>query len=221
MWRKFGSIGLILVLGCATASAEDTITLSVSGLATTYTPGSTLTFKVGLSGAANLNSYNVGLDLTSSKGTAGTDFYFEGSPNTYRPPDSANSYIFDSGLGVSSPFGFVATADTIPATNMDLLSLSDFVENNQFVLDEFPDTTLATVVIGTTVNAGNLTLSFDGSVLDLLDPNGQTVPGSINSSNPPPVVAQTPEPTSITLLCTFLGLAGVAIGWRQRHRDTR
>ena len=77
MWRYFVSITLILILGGASAGA-DNLQLSVSGLTTTYTPGSPLTFEVGLTGATNLNSYNVGLDLTSTTGTAGTDFYFAG-----------------------------------------------------------------------------------------------------------------------------------------------
>jgi hypothetical protein len=199
MWRYLVSIGLILILGGALARA-DTIDLSVSGLTTTYTPGSTLTFNVGLSGAADLNAYNVGLDLTSSKGTAGTDFYFKGQPNTYRPPDGANRYVFDSGLGVLSPFGFVATPDTILGTNTATLNLSDFIASGQLVLDASPYTTLAGVVIGTTPAAGDLTLSFDGNVLELLAPNGQSVPGSVNSPNPPPVIAQTPEPSTLALL---------------------
>ena len=125
MWRHLGLMGLILILGGAARAG--TIVLSISNFPSTYTPGGTFTFDVGLSGAADLNSYNVGLDLTSSAGTAGADFSFVGSPGTYRPADGANRYIFDSGQGVSSPFGFVATADTIPSTNTALLSLSDFL----------------------------------------------------------------------------------------------
>ena len=206
MWRHLASIGLILVLGGA-AARGDTISLSVTGLPATYTPGSPLTFEVGLAGAADLNSYDVGLDLTSNKGTAGADFYFAGSPSTYRPPDSANSYVFGSNLGVSSPFGFVATPGTFPGTNTATLNLSDFIASGQSVSDSGSNTMLATVVIGTTPAAGDLMLSCDGSLLELLDPNGQTVAGSINISNPPTVVAQTPEPSTLVLLT-----AG-AIGW--------
>ena len=114
--------------------------------------------------------------MNSSKGTAGTDFYFVGSPATARPPDGANSYIFDSALAVS-PIGFAATADEYLGTNTGLLSLSDFLESNQFVEDDGSDTMLATVLVKTTPAAGNLTLSFDGSVLELLTPDGQPVPG--------------------------------------------
>ena len=217
MWRHLGSIGLILILGCAAASA-DVIGLSVSGLPTTYTPGSTLTFDVGLTGATDLNAYNVGLDLNSTAGTAGTDFYFEGQPSTYRPPDGANMYVFDSGLGVSSPFGFVATPDTILGTNTATLNLSDFIATGQSVSDASPNTTLATVVIGTTPAAGNLTLSFDGSVLELLTPGGQTVPGTISSPNPPPVIAQTPEPSTLALLSVgAISLVGYS-SWRRRRK---
>ena len=66
MWRHLGPIGIILILAAPPARADDNaITLSVSGLPADYTPGSTLTFQVGLSGAADLNAYDVGLDLTS------------------------------------------------------------------------------------------------------------------------------------------------------------
>jgi len=189
--------------------------LSVNGFPTTYTPGSTLTFEVEITGAADLNAYNVGLELNSSKGTAGNDFYFEGSPSTYRPLAGTNRYVFDSGPAVS-PVGFVATADKIASTNTALLNLSDFLYEGEFVSDASPDAMLATVVIGTTAGAGDLTLSFDGSVLELLAPNGQAVPAfstleaNLNSFNPPPAVA-VPEPASFTLLCAPM-LAGIVIG---------
>ncbi len=213
MWRHLGSIGLILTLGGAVARAS-TINLSVSGLPTTYVPGSTLTFDVGLSGATDLNAYNVGLDLTSDKGTAGTDFYFVGSPSTARPPDGADSYVFDSGLGVS-PIGFVATSDTVLGTNTALLNLSDFLATGQSVSDASPNTMLATAIIKTTPAAGDLTLSFDGSVLELLTPGGQPVPGPYDIINPPPVAATVPEPTSLALLCSLLGLGVVYLRRRR------
>ena len=222
MWRNFGSIGLILTLWAVPCTAN-TIGISVSGLPTTYMPGNTLTFGVELTGAMDLNSYNVGLTLTSDKGTAGTDFYFEGSPTTDRPPDSANTYVFAADLSVS-PFGFVATADKELGTNTALLSLSDFLDSGQFVTDASPNTMLATVVIGTTSRTGDLTLRFDSSVLELLTPDWQPVPGSSTlaanlDSFDPPVVTQVPEPSSIALLCPLLGLCGIAIGWRKRMRN--
>ena len=173
--------------------------------------------------AMDLNSYNVGLTLTSDKGTAGTDFYFEGSPTTDRPPDSANTYVFAADLSVS-PFGFVATADKELGTNTALLSLSDFLDSGQFITDASPNTMLATVVIGTTSRTGDLTLRFDSSVLELLTPDWQPVPGSSTlaanlDSFDPPVVTQVPEPSSIALLCPLLGLCGIAIGWRKRMRN--
>ena len=219
MWRHLASIGLILVLGGA-AARGDTISLSVTGLPATYTPGSPLTFEVGLAGAADLNSYDVGLDLTSNKGTAGADFYFAGSPSTYRPPDSANSYVFGSNLGVSSPFGFVATPGTFPGTNTATLNLSDFIASGQSVSDSGSNTMLATVVIGTTPEAGDLTLSFDGSLLELLAPNGQTVAGSINFSNPPAVVVQSPEPSTLALLTTG-AIGWLSYGLRRRRAASR
>ena len=222
MWRQLGSIGLILILGGAAARAS-TIGLSLSGLPATYTPGSTLTFEVGLTGAADLNSYNVGLDLTADKGTAGTDFYFVGSPGTTRPPDGAGSYVFDSGLGVSSPFGFCATADEDLGTNTALLSLSDFLASGETVSDTSPNTMLATVVVGTTPAAGDLTLSLDGSVLELLTPGGQPVAGyetlaaNLNSSNPPPVAAAVPEPSSMLLLAIAGAGGSRLLGAAARH----
>ena len=223
MCRTFGSIGLILTLWAVPCTAN-TIGISVSGLPTTYIPGSTLTFVVGLTGAMDLNSYNVGLVLTSDKGTAGTDFYFEGSPTTDRPPDSANTYVFDANLSVS-PFGFVATADRELGTNTALLSLSDFLDSGQFVTDASPNTMLATVVIGTTYRAGDLMLRFDSSVLELLTPDWQPVPGfSTLAANldsfDPPVITQVPEPSSVALLCPLLGLWGIAIGWQRWTRIT-
>ena len=220
MWRHLGSIGLILVLGCTEADANS-IGLTVSDFPTTYTPGSELTFQVGLSGATGLNEYDLGLDLNSTAGTAGSDFYFEGPPATYRPPDGAGSYVFDSGLGVSSPFGLMATPGTFPATKTATLNLSDFLANGQSVQDAGSYTTLATVVIGTTPAAGNLALSFDGYLLEVLDVNGNPVPGftalqaNLDSFNPPTVITQTPEPSTFALLAAgALGFA--AYGWRRR-----
>ena len=215
MWRHLRSMSLILVLGAPWAKA-DTFGLAVSGFPTTYTPGSTFAFDVELSDVADLNAYDVGLELNSSKGTAGVDFYFEGSPVTYRPPDSARRYVFDSGLSVA-PVGFVATADKILSTNTTLLNLSDFLPSGQFVSDAGQYNTLASVVIGTTPAAGDLTLSFDGRVFELLAPNGQAVPGystlaaNLGSFNPQPAIAQVPEPASLTLLCAAL-LVGLAVG---------
>ncbi len=220
MWRFMVSIGLILALGGGVARAS-AIGLFVSGFPTTYRPGSTLIFDVGLQGAADLNAYDVGLALNSNKGTAGSDFAFVGSPGTTRPADGADRYVFDADLSVA-PFGFVATADKVAGTNTALLSLSDFLESGQSVADASPNTMLATVVIETTAAAGNLTLSFDGSPLELLTPGGQAVNGfgtlaaNLGSFNPPTAVAQVPEPATFTLLCAVLGLAGTAAGWRRR-----
>lgn len=214
-WRHIGSIGLILVLLAGAAASGNTIDLSVTGLPATYAPGSPLTFQVDLSGAADLNSYDVGLDLTSSKGTAGTDFYFTGSPSTNRPPDSADTYVFGSNLSVS-PVGFLATPSLVLSTNTAVLSLSDFLSSGGSVADASPNTMLATVVVDTTPSAGNLTLSFDGTALELLTPGGQTVPGTVSSPNPPTVTATVPEPSSFALLCASLGLAAIAVGWRRR-----
>ena len=72
MRRYLCSISAVVVL-CTAMAKANTISLSVSGFPTTYTPGSTLTFKVELSGATDINAYNVGLKLNSSSGTAGTD----------------------------------------------------------------------------------------------------------------------------------------------------
>ena len=221
MRRILGSIGLILVLGGAAARASD-LAISVSGFPTTYTPGHTISVEVGLSGAVDLNAYNVGLELNSSKGTAGSDFSFEGSPNTVQAP--AGSYVFDSAQGVSSPFGFVATPDTIPGTNTALLSLSDFLASGEMVLDQSPYTVLATVDIATTPAAGNLTLSFDGTPLELLTPAGQPVNGfstlssDLASFNPPPVIAQTPEPGTFALLAVdAIGFVACVL-WRRRQK---
>jgi len=218
MWRSLGSIGLILILAGAAARAHASISLSVIGLPAYYSPGSPLTFEVGLSGATDLNSYTVGLDLNSNKGTAGTDFYFVGSPTTVQAP--ASSYVFSSSLSVTNN-GFVATADEIPSTNTALLTLSDFLNSSGSVADASPYTMITTVTIETTHAAGNLSLSFDGTVLELQEPGGQNVAGfstllaNLASFNPPTVVA-IPEPTSFTVFGTLLLLAGVYIRSRRK-----
>jgi hypothetical protein len=201
------------------ARAHASISLSVIGLPASYSPGSPLTFEVGLSGAADLNSYTVGLDLNSDKGKAGTDFYFVGSPTTVQSP--ASSYVFSSSLSVTNN-GFVATADEISSTNTALLTLSDFLNRSGSVADASPYTMLATVTIETTRAAGDLSLSFDGTVLELQQPGGQDVVGfdtleeNLASFNPPVVL--TPEPTSLTVFGTLLLLAAVVVGWRPRRR---
>ena len=54
MWRHLGASGLILILAARWPMPAGPITLSVSGLTRTYTPGSTLAFNVELSGAASV-----------------------------------------------------------------------------------------------------------------------------------------------------------------------
>ena len=222
MWRYLASSLLILLFGYSTASPNTPISLSVSGLPAKYVPGSTLTCDVELTGATDLNAYNVGLELTSDWGKAGTDFYFLGSPDTQRPSDAANDYVFDSGFSVS-PIGFVATADTDLGTNTALLSLSDFLAVGQGVSDASPDTMLATVVIRTSSEAGDLTLGLDGTALELLTPAGQPVPGfstlaaNLSSFNPQPVTV-VPEPSTFALLCPLLGLAGIAAVRRRKKQ---
>jgi hypothetical protein len=220
MWRHFGSIGVILICAGAAARADASISLSVIGLPTTYNPGNALTFEVGLTGAADLNYYTVGLDLTSNKGTAGADFYF--ASNTVQAP--ANTYVFSPSLGVSSPFGFAATTDKVSSTNTALVTLSDFLATGQSVADASPYTMLATVTIYTTPKAGNLKLSFDGGSLDLYQPDGITpvkgfgdLEANLASFDPTPVVA-VPEPASFAVFGTLFLLAGVAVGWRHRRR---
>ena len=94
MRRCLFSIGLILILGGPAARAS--ISLSTNGFPATYTPGSTITFDVMLSGAAGLNNYSVNLDLTSNTGTAGADFSFAGGTQP------ASDYVFDPSLGVTA-----------------------------------------------------------------------------------------------------------------------
>ena len=106
-------------------------------------------------------------------------------------------------------------------TNTALLSLSDFLASGETVSDTSPNTMLATVVVGTTPAAGDLTLSLDGSVLELLTPGGQPVAGyetlaaNLNSSNPPPVAAAVPEPSSMLLLAIAALAAAGYLGLRR------
>ena len=188
---------------------------------TTYTPGSTLTFDVGLTGVTDLNSYDVGLALTSSKGTAGTDFYFVGSPGTVAP---STDYVFNpesvrNALRLRGDGGRDIGHEYVAAFSLR------FPGERRVVSDASPNTMLATVVIRTTPEAGTLTLSFDGTPLELLTPGGQAAPGSstltanLASFNPPPV-AIVPEPTTLALLRGPL-LAGVILAycsWRRKRR---
>ena len=218
MWRSFGSIGLILILVGTAARAHASISLSVIGLPANYSPGNPLSFEVELSGATDLNSYTVGLDLNSNTGKAGTDFYFVGSPTTVQAP--ASSYVFSSSLSVTNN-GFVARPDEFPSTNTALLTLSDFLNSSGSVADASPFIMLTTLTIDTTPAAGNLSLSFDGSVLELQEPGGQNVAGfstlqaDLASFNPSPVVATIPEPASFTVFGTLLLLAGVYLRSRR------
>ena len=109
---------------------------------------------------------------------------------------------------------------------MAFLNLSDFIATGQTVADSDSDTMLATVVVETTAKAGDLTLSFDGTALELLDPNLNPVSGfsdlqaNLNSFNPATVIAQTPEPSTFVLL----GAAAICLigygSWRRRQEHS-
>ena len=81
--------------------------------------------------------------------------------------------------------------------------------------DTTPDTLLATVVVQTSAKAGNLTLTFDPSFVDLEDQNGNPLgPVTLDSYTATARTSSSvPEPASLTIAGALLGLAGVAVAW--------
>jgi hypothetical protein len=197
-----------------------------------YTPGDTFSFEVWLTGAQNLNSYNIDLVMTSSAGIAGTDFYFHsdtGSPPSMRPADSEDRYVFDEsqyGIDPGDLF-FAATASVSGAEAR--LNLSDAVLD--FVTEvttNSPYDKIATVWVTTTANAGVLNFSVDDSFLFLDDSFGAPIPnyGDFSGSNLPSEDVQLsdtgviPEPSSLMIMGALLGTMGIARTIRARRRKS-
>lgn len=179
MWRNMFLSGIVIL--CAVGTSTASITLSLEGLPSSYSPGSSVQFDVKLTGATNLNSFNIGLILSSTSGIAGTDFYFQDPPATDRPSDADNTYVFDEDLVASPPFGFFAAPALLG--NQAILTLSDFLSSGELALVQSPNTIVAHVTLATTSVARDLSIGFDlakdsdgNYLLQLLDEDGNTIP---------------------------------------------
>ena len=201
--------GLIVVALVATRADAGILFNNFSS--TTYTPGVALEFDVVFgTNITGLNSYFVELILSASDGSAtpgvGGDFYFD---------DAATFYPATGGVFDSAPGSGFFLASEVPLGAADRLSLSDFLLAGE--VDPLPGDILARVTIQTTRDVGTLTLSIDGTTLDLLDedlvlvPQFNQVVGNLPS---PSSVAVIPEPASMTIWGCLI--AGV-VAFRRRR----
>jgi hypothetical protein len=220
MSRHLLQIGLAVV--CLTTPAAASISVSFGGLPATYTPGGAFTFDVRLEGATNLNLYNIDLVLNSNLGTAGTDFYFLGQPSTDRPANSGNTYVFDEDQpgGPYLPVGFLATPSVFG--NQAILNLSDFLTAGEISTVAAPYVIVAQVTVGSTAGAGDLTIGFDNSTMELKMENLDPIPDfdNLEISAPVSVLSETaaiPEP-SACVVWSLLGFLGTAAEWLRRKQ---
>ena len=185
---------------------------SLEGLPTTYTPGTSFSFNVGLVGAEDLNLYSIDLTMEAESGNPGADFLFDEDLTT----EPASRYVF-GGAGLH-PDGFVASADVdggLATLNLsDLLDVGEMVDTVSGVND-----LVATVTVTTMGDMGDLTIAFDTTFLELLDDFGDDIPGFDNLTVPPPATV-TPIPEPSALILWMSGCIGVLIyQYRRRRRQ--
>ncbi|QEG43104.1 PEP-CTERM sorting domain-containing protein [Roseimaritima ulvae] len=215
------AIGLSLLL--PRVASAGMITLDVSD--TKFTPGTPFTVSVELPALTNLASYNIDILLSSSTGTAGTDFFFDGGATTAAP----TNYVFPAADW------FDATSN-LDSSSTERLTLSDF-DAGFLGYDVVPgvNNSLAQVVVSTLPGfTGELSLSIDtgGLLLDTPDfaPNFSFIPvvefdGTVvdtSASSPVAIpsastaVSAVPEPTSLSVFA----IIGMAVTYsRRRHRN--
>lgn len=204
-----------LLLGLGTlwlsSSAYAGPILSLDGLPSTFTPGTSFEFDVRLSEAVNLNSYFIELTLEADKGVAGVDFFFESAAQ------ASTDYVFESVDPVDLGGFFAATNTTL--SNHQRLSLSDFFWDFAAGVTTVAgqDDRIARVRVGTSSGIRTIRLFFDDTFLELYDANGMSLSDveltdyTLSADDSRPVV---PEPSTLVL-----SLLGGSTIWLVRRRQ--
>lgn len=198
----------LLCFGFFSNPASAGIMLSFYDVPTSYTPGEDFAFQVRLEGVTNLNSYFIELRIRADRGAPSVDFSL--NADLTRPPLSRYLFGEDDSL-----FDFLA--NSVVEDDDLIVSLSGFLLVPGDEVDVISDANdlVATVVISTTRNVGNLTIEFDTTFLELVDADFEPVPGldseiSLGSLVVSPTqTAVIPEPHSRLLwLIAFLSILG-------------
>ena len=175
--------GCVLTCGAAVGDPIFHIDVPVG-----YTPGGTFDVTVELSGAVGLALYNIELELSSTGGTAGTDFYFIGSA------EPASRYVFDGTANDGFAFNIL---DSAP----ERITLSDLLTTGSVSTLAGINDLVADVTIGTsTAMVDDVTVAVVAASLEL-DGESGPIPGyDALKADPPSSSIPIPEPATLALL---------------------
>jgi hypothetical protein len=191
MFRTVGLVAATLCFLAGYASASPILSITAPSA---YTPGNTFDITVSLTGAQELASYSVSLTLSDSNGTAGTDFRFQSASQPL------SRYVFTAGGNDGFAYN-IPTGQEYEITVDDLLN-SGTVNTVAGVNDLVANMTVYT----STSLQGSLTISFDGTKLQLDNASGGDIAGFSELVANLPETAVAPEPATLALLSMGLGL---------------
>lgn len=214
---------LFLFITCSVvSSARAGLMLTVEGVPTQYTAGDSFSFDVRLQGAENLNEFFIELVLSAESGVADVDFFFDELQTVQHPTE----YVFsDPSL---NPGGFAAFV--ITDNNQSILGLSDLLDSGEEVsTSENVNEFIATVVVQTAADIGDLSIEFDTTFMELTNDAGGPIGGfdnlvtTLDNSSPIVIASSTtnviPEPTSMAIFGGIVALG--AVSSRRRRRSTK
>ena len=166
---RYWVLSTLCLLGLTAGSGFAQVAITFDGLPASYTPGTSFSFDVRLSGVAALAAYNLEISVENGAAIPTVDF--------------------DASAVSGSPYLFTTTANFLSSTgtagNALVVSISDFNDpDNNFVFDNETivsgvNDIFAKLTVTTSPTAtDDISLGIEFSTLLLLDADGNPVPGS-------------------------------------------